>query len=136
VLREDEHVLIDDYAHHPEELKALLTGVKSLYNDKITIVFQPHLYSRTRDLAAEFANSLDVADEVILLPIYPARELPIEGVSSEMIADKMALSNVKVLTKDDMQDWMRTNQPSIVVMAGAGDIDALVLPVKEILLSI
>lgn len=136
VLREDEHVLIDDYAHHPEELKALLTGVKSLYNDKITIVFQPHLYSRTRDLAAEFANSLDLADEVILLPIYPARELPIEGVSSEMIADKMALSNVKVLTKDDMQDWMRTNQPSIVVMAGAGDIDALVLPVKEILLSI
>jgi len=136
ILREEEHVLIDDYAHHPEELKALITGVKSLYKEKITIVFQPHLFTRTRDLASEFAQSLDLADEVILLPIYPARELPIEGVSSEMIADKMALSSVYVKTKEEMLSWMQQQQPSLVVMAGAGDIDALVLPVKEILTAI
>jgi UDP-N-acetylmuramate--alanine ligase len=136
IVREDEHVLIDDYAHHPEELKALITGVKSLYKEKLTIIFQPHLFTRTRDLAETFAASLDLADEVILLPIYPARELPIEGVSSEMIAAKMAISAVSVLTKDEMLDWMKQQQPSLVVMAGAGDIDALVLPVKEILMSV
>src|SRR6185436_8715575 len=92
VLRNDTHVLIDDYAHHPADLKALLSGVKSLYEDeKCTVIFQPHLYSRTNDLASEFAKSLDMADEVILLPIYPARELPMEGVTSELILDEMKL---------------------------------------------
>ena len=132
---ENEMVLIDDYAHHPEELRALITGVKSIFdNKKITIVFQPHLYSRTKDLATEFANSLDLADDVILLPIYPARELPMDGVESEMILEKMALTKKQVLNKEDMLLWIKDNKPELVVMAGAGDIDALVLPVKEILL--
>lgn len=133
-LKTTKTVLIDDYAHHPEELKALITGVKSIYKEKkITIVFQPHLYSRTNDLATEFAQSLDLADEVILLPIYPARELPIEGVSSELIVQRMAISNSRVLNREDMKDWIRNNQPNLVVMAGAGDIDASVQPVKEIM---
>ena len=127
-------VLIDDYAHHPEELKALITGVRSLFKDeKCTVVFQPHLYTRTRDLADEFAESLDIADEVILLPIYPARELPIDGVTSELILHKMKIDKKKVLTKEEMKEWVKEHQPKLLVMCGAGDIDALVEPVKEIL---
>ncbi len=132
VLKNDDHVLIDDYAHHPEELRALITGVKSLFaNEKMTVVFQPHLFSRTKDLAEDFATSLDLADEVILLPIYPARELPMEGVTSELISGKMKLKNKKVLSKDELKVWVKTHQPKLLVMAGAGDIDALVLQVKE-----
>jgi UDP-N-acetylmuramate--alanine ligase len=135
IVKNDEYVLIDDYAHHPEELRALITGVRSIFGDnKITVVFQPHLYSRTNDLAKEFAQSLSLADEVILLPIYPARELPMEGVNSEMIASKMAISNVQVLSKDALMEWVNYRKPGILVMAGAGDIDALVQPVKEMLI--
>jgi UDP-N-acetylmuramate--alanine ligase len=135
VIKNDEYVLIDDYAHHPEELRALITGVRSIFgNNRITVVFQPHLYSRTNDLAKEFAHSLNLADEVILLPIYPARELPMEGVSSEMIASRMALSNVQVLSKEELLEWVNYRKPGILVMAGAGDIDALVQPVKDILI--
>jgi UDP-N-acetylmuramate--alanine ligase len=135
-LNSDNAVLIDDYAHHPEELKALITGVKSIFsNRKITVVFQPHLFSRTNDLADEFAQSLDLADEVILLPIYPARELPMEGVTSEMITGKMALSHKQVLGKEEMKKWIEINKPDLVVMAGAGDIDALLQPVKEIMIN-
>jgi UDP-N-acetylmuramate--alanine ligase len=134
VLKNETHVLIDDYAHHPEELKALITGVRSLYaNKKITIVFQPHLFSRTRDLAKEFAESLDMADEVILLPIYPARELPIGGVTSELILQKMKLDKKKMMGKEALMLWIQQNKPNILVMAGAGDVDTLLLPVKEIL---
>ncbi|OIR02990.1 UDP-N-acetylmuramate--L-alanine ligase [mine drainage metagenome] len=134
VLKNDEHILIDDYAHHPEELKALITGVKSLFaNEKMTVVFQPHLFSRTKDLADEFAKSLDMADETILLPIYPARELPMEGVTSELIVNKMKSADKKVVTKEQLKDWVKENKPKLLIMAGAGDIDALVLPVKEIL---
>ena len=90
VIRNERLVFIDDYAHHPEELRALINGAKTLFKQKkCTVIFQPHLYSRTRDLAEGFAQVLDLADEVILLPVYPARELPIEGVSSEMVLDKM-----------------------------------------------
>lgn len=134
ILKEDEHVLIDDYAHHPEELRALITGVKSLFKKKLVIIFQPHLYSRTKDQADGFAQVLDMADEVILLPIYPARELPIEGVSSKMISDKMTLKAKQVLSKEDMQQWVKKVQPELLVMCGAGDIDALIEPVKRILL--
>jgi UDP-N-acetylmuramate--alanine ligase len=137
IVKNEEHVLIDDYAHHPEELRALITGVRSIFSDKkMTVVFQPHLFSRTNDLATEFAHSLDLADEVILLPIYPARELPMEGVSSEMIINRMALSNTQVLSKEAMKDWVNENRPELLVMAGAGDIDALVQPVKAILNSL
>jgi UDP-N-acetylmuramate--alanine ligase len=133
-LKNDAHVLIDDYAHHPEELRALLSGVKSIFpEEKITLVFQPHLFSRTKDLAEAFAHSLDMADEVLLLPIYPARELPMEGVSSRLLLDKMTIAGKRALEKEEMKQWMQANLPRLVVMAGAGDIDALVQPVKSIL---
>lgn len=135
-LKNNDHVLIDDYAHHPEELRALISGVKSIFEkEKMVLVFQPHLFSRTKDLADEFAVSLDMADEIILLPIYPARELPMEGVTSELLLQKMANKNKRVLSKEAMQEWIRTTKPALVVMAGAGDIDALVQPVKESLVS-
>lgn len=133
-LNREDAVLIDDYAHHPEELRALITGVKSIFEKKrVTLVFQPHLYSRTNDLAKEFAESLDLADDVVLLPIYPARELPMEGVSSEMILNKMALSHKQVLSKDELKTWVKENKPELLVMAGAGDIDALVESIKELM---
>jgi UDP-N-acetylmuramate--alanine ligase len=134
MLRDGVHTLIDDYAHHPEELKALISGVRSLFPaEKCTVVFQPHLYSRTNDLAAEFAQSLDMADEVILLPIYPARELPMEGVTSELILGKMQLANKMVLSKEEMVQQIKEKQPGLLVMCGAGDIDTLLQPVKAVL---
>jgi UDP-N-acetylmuramate--alanine ligase len=133
-LKTDRHIVIDDYAHHPEELRALLSGVKSIFPDeKIVLVFQPHLFSRTKDLADEFAVSLDMADEVILLPIYPARELPMEGITSGLLINKMKTAKRTVLQKEEMTQWIADNRPKLVVMAGAGDIDALVNPVKELL---
>ncbi len=133
-LKTLEYVLIDDYAHHPEELKALITGVRSIYpNKRLTLVFQPHLFSRTNDLANDFASSLDLADEVILLPIYPARELPMPGVTSELLLNKMELSDRYLMEKQEMLNWMEEHRPALVVMAGAGDIDALVQSVKKIL---
>ena len=135
-LKTNEHVLIDDYAHHPEELNALISGVKSLYPGKpITLVFQPHLFSRTKDQAEPFAKSLSKVDEVLLLPIYPARELPIEGVTSEMLLEKISLpaSAKKVIEKEALLNWVAEKKPGLMVMAGAGDIDILVQSVKKIL---
>lgn len=133
-LKTDKHIVIDDYAHHPEELNALIAGVKSIFpNDKLTLVFQPHLFSRTKDQADAFALSLDKADEVILLPIYPARELPMEGINSQMLLEKMQLAQKQVLEKDAFINYINDTKPKLVVMAGAGDIDALVKQVKIIL---
>ena len=133
-LRNQNQVMIDDYAHHPEELKALIRGVRSLYgNEKCTVIFQPHLFSRTNDLAKEFAESLDMADEVVLLPIYPARELPMEGVTSDLILNKMKLENKRILSKEAMQQWVTEHRPKLLIMCGAGDIDTLLQPVKDIL---
>jgi UDP-N-acetylmuramate--alanine ligase len=134
VLKNERHILIDDYAHHPAEIKALLSGVKSLYDDELTVIFQPHLYSRTNDFADEFAHSLDMADQVVLLPIYPAREVPMEGVTSELVLNKMQLPQKQILDKNAMLDWVRLYKPKLLVMCGAGDIDALVEPVKNILM--
>ena len=142
IIKTKEMVMVDDYAHHPEELRALINGAKSLFRErKCTVVFQPHLYTRTRDLADGFAEVLDLADELILLPIYPARELPIEGVTSQMILDKMKSTHKRVLTKEEFMSWIKNDFSKTVnkdfgellVMAGAGDIDTLVQPVKEIL---
>jgi len=136
IIKTDETVMIDDYAHHPEELRALITGVKDLYKgEKITLVFQPHLYSRTNDFAKEFAETLSMVDELILLPIYPARELPMEGVDSNMILNKVTASNKKVLSKAELKQWVTVNKPKLLVMAGAGDIDTMVEPIKNILLN-
>jgi UDP-N-acetylmuramate--alanine ligase len=132
LVKTSEQVLIDDYAHHPAELAALISGVRSLYsNQKLTLVFQPHLFSRTQDLCDGFADSLSAADEVVLLPIYPARELPMPGVTSEMIAHKMTNRNVVLLEKEAVSDWVKKQQPKLLVMAGAGDIDVLIRNIKN-----
>jgi UDP-N-acetylmuramate--alanine ligase len=132
LIKTNQQVLIDDYAHHPAELAALISGVRSLYsNQKLTLVFQPHLFSRTQDLCDGFAESLSAADEVILLPIYPARELPIPGVTSEIIAHKMTNQNVVLLEKEAVSDWVKKQQPKLLVMAGAGDIDVLIRNIKN-----
>jgi len=133
ILKDEKHILIDDYAHHPEELRALISGVRSLFKQRLVMVFQPHLFSRTKDQADGFASVLDMCDDVILLPIYPARELPMEGVSSEMIINKMSLKDSRVLSKEAMLKWVEETKPELLVMAGAGDIDVLLQDAKELL---
>lgn len=136
ILKDDDHILIDDYAHHPEELRALITGAKGLFPDKVCrVIFQPHLYSRTKDFAVEFAASLDLADEVILLPVYPAREKPMEGVSSKLILDQMQLKNKRLMEKQDLSNWIKNEDPEFLIMSGAGDIDRLIMETKDILIS-
>ncbi|MFC2630804.1 MAG: UDP-N-acetylmuramate--L-alanine ligase, partial [Porphyromonas sp.] len=127
-------VLIDDYAHHPNELDPSIRSVRQLYPDrKILGIFQPHLYSRTQDFYREFAHSLDQLDEVILLDIYPARELPIPGVTSHLIADAMEHKDVVVLPKEGLLPHLRSlsTLPEVILMVGAGDIDRLVPQVAE-----
>jgi UDP-N-acetylmuramate--alanine ligase len=97
------------------------------------VIFQPHLYSRTNDFADGFAETLDLADEVILLPIYPARELPMEGVNSEMIVSRMKNKNKMVLSKTEVLEWIKNNKTELLITAGAGDIDTLIEPIKKIL---
>ena len=135
VLKTDKMVYIDDYAHHPEELAALIKSAKHLFPGRRNVVcFQPHLFSRTRDLADGFAHSLDMADEVILLDIYPARELPMEGITSQTIAGRMANPAHTILSKEGLLDYVRVAPLTMFITAGAGDIDKLVKPIKEILL--
>lgn len=135
IVKNERQIMVDDYAHHPEELRALIVGAKKMFPEKkCTIVFQPHLYSRTRDLADGFAETLSLADEVILLPIYPAREKPVAGVESEMILNKMNISNKKSLSKTELLDWIKGNKTELLITAGAGDIDTLVEPIKNIII--
>jgi UDP-N-acetylmuramate--alanine ligase len=135
VLHTDEHVFIDDYAHHPEELKVLINGAKAMFpNRKCTLVFQPHLFTRTRDLVDDFAAMLELADEVILLPIYPARELPIPGITSEWLASKMK-GQVQVMSKENLLEYVKENPPAMLITAGAGDIDKMVEPLKNSLVA-
>jgi UDP-N-acetylmuramate--alanine ligase len=127
-------VYIDDYAHHPEELKATIGSVKKLYPDKkVTGIFQPHLFSRTRDFVDGFAESLDMLDECILLDIYPAREKPIEGVTSEWLMGKMKLKNKRVLSKEEVLEEIKGNKKEVILTMGAGDIDSLIEPIETIL---
>jgi len=133
-IKSDDCVLIDDYAHHPEELAASISSVKELYpNKKLTIIFQPHLYSRTRDFYREFAQSLSIADEVLLIPIYPAREEPIPGVSSQMILDLVTAPEKNLYSKEELLEAVREKKRELVLVAGAGDIELLVKPLKKIL---
>jgi len=125
-------VYIDDYAHHPQEIRACITSVKEYFSGrKITGIFQPHLFSRTRDHAEGFAEILDKLDEVILLPIYPAREKPINGVSSEMIMDKMKLKKKHLLNKEDIPGKLDIENLDVLLTIGAGDIDRLVEPIES-----
>jgi UDP-N-acetylmuramate--alanine ligase len=119
--------IIDDYAHHPDELKASITSVKALYPDRrLTVVFQPHLYTRTRDFADGFADALSYADEVILTDIYPARELPIEGVTSKIIYDKIRCGKKALIPREDLIKSVGNLNFEILLTAGAGDIADLV----------
>lgn len=121
--------LIEDYAHHPTEINALLSSVKALYpNDKICLCFQPHLYSRTRDFMDGFAKTLGLADHILLLPIYPARELPIEGITSEVLASKIPIAIV--VQKDSLARAVKNTNATVVLVVGAGDIGDLVPEIK------
>jgi len=134
IVRNKEHIYIDDYAHHPEELRAAITSVKRLYpHKKLTTIFQPHLFTRTRDFADGFAEVLDLSDELIMLDIYPARELPIEGVSADMILERMKLWNKRKCGKQEAIDLVRIEKPELLLTVGAGDIDQLVQPLKNAL---
>jgi len=133
-IKRDDLVLIDDYAHHPDELEASIGSVRELYPDKkLTVVFQPHLYSRTNDFYKEFASALSLADEVILIPIYPAREKPIPGVSSQIILDLVDASEKRLLNKEALLEHIEKNKYEVLLIAGAGDIELLVEPIKNIL---
>lgn len=133
-IKTDKTIYYDDYAHHPQEIEATIKSLKELYPDKrICGVFQPHLYSRTRDFAGEFAQSLELLDDIILLPIYPAREEPIEGITSDTILGKIRKSSKYYVEKDRLLPLLRTLQPELLVTLGAGDIDRFVEPITEMI---
>jgi UDP-N-acetylmuramate--alanine ligase len=135
-VKNENVVYIDDYAHHPEELKACIESVRSLYQDKkICGIFQPHLFSRTKDFADDFAKSLSLLDKLVLLDIYPAREKPIEGVSSKMILDKVEIQDKKICNPGELENYLMENDCEVLLTIGAGDIELLVPKIKEILLS-
>ena len=131
-------VYIDDYAHHPQEIATAIEAVRKIYSDYTLVgVFQPHLYTRTRDFADEFAATLSILDEVVLLPIYPAREEPIPGVESEMLLDKISNPNKHLVPKEQLVSWVanrikQSEQPIAVLTLGAGDIDRLVKDIKNL----
>jgi UDP-N-acetylmuramate--alanine ligase len=134
-IKNDKVVLLSDYAHHPEEIKQSILSMRALYKDKkITGIFQPHLYTRTRDFYQEFADSLSLLDEVILTEIYPARELPIEGISSRLIYDHLHPGVEKELCKkEDLLDLLKQKKIEVLMTLGAGDIENYVQPICEIL---
>jgi UDP-N-acetylmuramate--alanine ligase len=136
IIKTGNRIFIDDYAHHPRELKVTIEAVKSLYpHKKITGIFQPHLYSRTNDFAEEFAGALDGLDEIILLDIYPAREEPIPGVTSEIIFNKMKNNNKTLISKEKLLNHLSNNPPEVLITLGAGDIGLMLENIKEILIN-
>lgn len=131
-VMQGERVYIDDYAHHPEELKAFIGSVREMFpTGRITGIFQPHLYTRTRDFAVEFGESLSSLDELVLLPVYPAREKPVPGVSSQLIFDNVELDEKVLITNEQLVAVLRERDPEILLTMGAGDIDKLVEPLKS-----
>ncbi len=127
-------VYIDDYAHHPEELKAAILSARELYPGKmITVAFQPHLFTRTRDFADGFAESLSLADHVYMLDIYPAREEPIPGVDAGIIFNKVSCTVKERVTKEQLIQRLRVDRPEVLMTLGAGDIDQLTAPIKTLL---
>lgn len=131
-VRKDECIYIDDYAHHPTEINSLISSIRLLYpNLKITAVFQPHLFSRTKDFMEEFAIELAKVDELILMPIYPAREIPLEGITSEILKTKISHKNVSVLEHDEVLEKLKGEKKGVFLTVGAGDIDKLIFPLKQ-----
>src|SRR6185437_6461670 len=132
IVKGARQVYIDDYAHHPEELRALITGARELFaGRKCTVIFQPHLFTPTRDFAEAFAESLDLAADVYLLPICPAREQPIAGVTSELIAAKMKKAKVTIVDRSKILPTLKKEDIELLITAGAGDIDTLVEPLRQ-----
>ncbi len=132
-INRDDFVYIDDYAHHPEELKACINSVKKLYPDKMICgVFQPHLFSRTRDFADDFARSLELLDEVVLLEIYPAREKPIPGVNSKMLLDKLETEKKNLMSNQELLEKLQQEKPEVLLTLGAGNIDLIVEPIVKL----
>lgn len=135
ILKNDKVAFIDDYAHHPKELAASISSIRQLYPDrKVTGVFQPHLFSRTRDFSQDFAESLSLLDDVVLLDIYPAREKPIEGVTSEIIFEEVSSPNKLLIKRNELLDVLSNKDVDVLVTLGAGDIDKLLPDIKELLL--
>ena len=133
-VNNQKYCYIDDYAHHPEEIRACLKAVKASFpTQRLTVVFQPHLYSRTRDFMEEFASVLALADELILLDIYPARELPIEGITSAALLEKVPMSDKKLCSKTELVSLIDSEKPELLVTMGAGDIDRFVEPLEKLI---
>lgn len=131
-IERDDFVYIDDYAHHPEEIRAFVTAVRKIYPDKkICGIFQPHLYTRTRDFAPQFAEVLSMLDSVILLPIYPARELPIPGITSQYLLDMLSCKQKILLEADEVIQYVKSNKSDVLLTLGAGNIDRLVPQIEE-----
>lgn len=131
-IKSDKIVFLDDYAHHPNELKSSIESIRRLYADRrLTVVFQPHLYTRTRDLADDFAKVLSTADELMLLDIYPAREQPIPGVNSQMLLDKVELKNKRLISKQDLVKSVDERAYDVLLMVGAGDLDLLIPEMEQ-----
>ncbi|MEJ5960624.1 UDP-N-acetylmuramate--L-alanine ligase [Pedobacter immunditicola] len=134
ILKTPRHIYIDDYAHHPEELRACFDAVRQLYPDKkLTVLFQPHLFTRTRDFVEDFAEVLSTADDLVLLEIYPARELPLEGITSQWLLDKITLNSKSLTDKESILEIIKNKQPELLLTVGAGDIDTLIQPLKQML---
>lgn len=134
--KDDEVCYIDDYAHHPEEIKASLSAVREIFPTKeLTLVFQPHLFTRTRDFMDEFADALSQADRLILMEIYPAREKPISGITSSVLLDKISCKQKQICQKDELLDVIQSSRPELLVTMGAGDIDRFVPSIEMLLQS-
>ncbi len=134
IIRTEKIVFVDDYAHHPTEIDAFLKSLKSMYpRRKLTVIFQPHLFTRTRDFMDGFAKSLSIADELFLMDIYPARELPLPGITSEVIFEKITTKNKTLCTKANLMSLLHEREFDLVATIGAGDIDTFVQPIKEML---
>lgn len=133
-IRRDDLVMIDDYAHHPDELKASILSIRELYpNKKISVIFQPHLYTRTRDFADQFAKALSLADELMLLEIYPAREEPIPGVTSKIIFDQVTCRNKELCSKEILLETIKQRNFEVLITLGAGDIDRMLPEIRDVL---
>ena len=133
-IRTENYIYIDDYAHHPEEIKSCLSAIKTSFPAKrATVVFQPHLFTRTRDFMEDFASSLAMADSLILLDIYPAREKPIEGITSQALLGKVAIANKQLCRKEDLLKTIDQMRPELLVTMGAGDIDRFVEPLQTMI---
>lgn len=133
IVQNEKMVYIDDYAHHPEELRACINSVRQMYpSKKLTVIFQPHLFSRTKDFAQEFSEVLSLADQLIVMDIYPARELPIAGVDANLILNQVSIANKQLASKENLMEKLANMDIELLLTVGAGDIDTMVKPIQEL----